>query len=253
MYNSSEQREAFHLLFLERWLKTTDPRLYVVKGGVSLRFFFNSPRASEDMDIDVMGGAVATLKKNGYKILHDASFRRQLRTYGIDDLISNDPAKAKQTETTQRFRLHLVTTGGGRLPTKVEFSRRPHHPMAVELSLIHPELARKYQKLSFRCQHYSGDAMIQQKIRALAGRAEVQARDVFDIYILLAGGFSLPPEMRQNLPKDLLQRAHQNLEALSYADFQGHVLEFIEPTERFKYEGENTWQDIKDQVRPLLS
>jgi hypothetical protein len=52
-YSHRQQREIFHFLFLERLLKIADPRLFVLKGGVNLRFFFNSPRYSEDMDLDV--------------------------------------------------------------------------------------------------------------------------------------------------------------------------------------------------------
>jgi len=105
-------REIFHFCFLERLLKISDPKLYVLKGGVNLRFFFHSPRYSEDMDLDVLAGNVSTLKKNGYKILENLAFKRNLRTYGIDDIKVNDPAKAKQTETTQRFRVRLVTLLG---------------------------------------------------------------------------------------------------------------------------------------------
>jgi predicted nucleotidyltransferase component of viral defense system len=45
--------ELFHFLFLERLLRTTSPELYVLKGGVNLRFFHQSPRYSEDLDLDV--------------------------------------------------------------------------------------------------------------------------------------------------------------------------------------------------------
>lgn len=38
--------------------------------------FFQSPRYSEDMDLDVLSGSVATLKKNGYKILESDAFKR---------------------------------------------------------------------------------------------------------------------------------------------------------------------------------
>ena len=67
IYSDTQKREVFHFLFLEELLKISDPRLYVLKGGVNLRFFFKSPRYSLDMDLDVLAGNVATLKKNGYK------------------------------------------------------------------------------------------------------------------------------------------------------------------------------------------
>ena len=66
MYTPHQQREIFHLLFLERLLKVSDPRAFVLKGGANLRFFFGSPRYSEDLD--VLASVVGTLRKNGYRI-----------------------------------------------------------------------------------------------------------------------------------------------------------------------------------------
>ncbi len=60
MYSVRQKREVFHFLFLEKLLKVSDPKLYILKGGVNLRFFFHSPRYSEDMGIAVVGGAVQT-------------------------------------------------------------------------------------------------------------------------------------------------------------------------------------------------
>ena len=56
-------REVFHFCFLEHLLLISDPKIYILKGGVNLRFFFSSPRYSEDMDIDVIAGSVSILKK----------------------------------------------------------------------------------------------------------------------------------------------------------------------------------------------
>ena len=106
IYTDKQQREIFHLLFLERLFRISDPALYALKGGVNLRFFFNSPRYSEDMDLDVFGGSVETLKKNGYKILNDPSLLRMMQTYGIEALKINDPAKASKLK--QRKDLNLV-------------------------------------------------------------------------------------------------------------------------------------------------
>ena len=112
MNNLPDSREAFHFLFLQQLLAISDPKLYVLKGGVNLRFFFDSPRFSEDMDLDVLGGSVETLKKNGYKILSDKGLLRSLQALGITRLEINGPIKAKQTSTTQRFRLWLITHAG---------------------------------------------------------------------------------------------------------------------------------------------
>ena len=177
MLSDTQIREVFHFYFLDRLLKQSDPGLYILKGGVNMRFFFRSPRYSEDMDINVLAGSVQTLNKNGYKILNDQAFKRSLRSFDIADIEVNDPAKAKQTGTTQRFRFGLITPAGDRLPTKVEFSRRKVDPSANALTeYIDTEVARPYRKLSYRCQHYDGQTAIVQKIGALAGRAVSQRR-----------------------------------------------------------------------------
>ncbi|NBT59567.1 hypothetical protein EBT16_12360 [bacterium] len=170
MVTDCQKREVFHFFFLEWLQRVSDPKIYVLKGGVNLRFFFQSPRFSEDMDIDVLAGAVHTLKKNGYKILKDLSFQRSLRVFGIDQVFINDPSKAKQTQTVQRFRVQLLTSGGDFLPTRIEFSRRTDKTFAYCIDRVNPEISRLYQRLAFPCQHYTGESAVLQRILALAGR-----------------------------------------------------------------------------------
>jgi len=244
-------REAFHFLFLKRLLRVSDPRLYVLKGGVNLRFFFASPRYSEDMDLDVLAGSVSTLRKTGYRILEDGRFRRSLESIGIADLRVTDPAKAKHTETTQRFRLRLVTANQDELPTKVEFSRRgTEETCAIET--IDPNIARPYQHLAFPCQHYKAAATLRQKALALANRGEVQARDVFDLYVLWLGGHAEGNDMASLGAADL-ERAADNLLSLAYADYEGQVLEFLEPESREEFSGELHWQEITERVLSILT
>jgi predicted nucleotidyltransferase component of viral defense system len=254
MYSSRELREVFHFCFLERLLKIADANLFVLKGGVNLRFFFRSPRYSEDMDLDVLAGNVATLKKNGYKVLQDAAFRRPLRAYGIADIDVNDPDKAKHTATTQRFRVQLVTIGGERLPSKVEFSRRASAAdhEGVESAQADSEIARRYQRLAFRCQHYNGQAAVVQKVLALAGRAVTQARDVFDLDILQRGGHTRGLGVHAIVGPAKCAAALEKLESLRFDDFAGQVLEFLDDDARRELDSPAAWQATVAQVRLLL-
>ena len=244
------QREIFHFLFLERLLKISDPRLFVLKGGVNLRFFYSSPRYSEDMDLDVLAGSVASLKKNAYRILEDPAFARLLATYGITDLRINDPAKAKQTLTTQRFRAHLVTAAGETYPTKVEFSRRGVNDQYLT-ETINPEVARRYRRLAFTCQHYPASSAILQKIAALANRSEVQVRDAFDLYVLWLGGH-LHAGAIGSLPKAVPIRAQNNVLEFTYADYQGQVLDYLEPAQLDRFANEDCWNDICERLLTVL-
>jgi predicted nucleotidyltransferase component of viral defense system len=252
MYTHRELREAFHFCFLERLLKLADANLFVLKGGVNLRFFFRSPRYSEDMDLDVVAGSVATLRKNGYKVLEDAALRRTLRTYGIVAIDVNDPDKAKHTETTQRFRVQLVTGAGERLPSKVEFSRRAPAAAGREVAQIDSELARRYQRLSFRCQHYDGEAAVVQKVLALAGRPVTQARDVFDLDVLQRAGYMGAVGLRALVGVEKRTAAAANARGLGFDDFAGQVLEFLDDEDRRDFDDVATWRAMVDRVEALL-
>jgi predicted nucleotidyltransferase component of viral defense system len=252
MLTDLQLREVFHFCFLERLLKLTSPAQYALKGGVNLRFFFHSPRYSEDMDLDVLAGGVGTLKKNGYKILGDAGFARSLRVYGIDTLEINDPGKAKHTEVTQRFRVGLITASGQRLPTKVEFSRRPAPTSTLQTELIDPEIARQYRKLSFRVQHYPGELAARQKIAALYGRATTQARDVFDLGLLLAGGYITRQDAQAAFTAQEQNNAVQCVMSLGFEAFAGQVLEFLPEHEREHYASPAAWAQLQESVVALF-
>jgi len=253
MLSDTQIREVFHFHFLDRLLKQSDPGLYILKGGVNLRFFFSSPRYSEDMDIDVLAGDVQTLEKNGYKILNDQAFKRSLRSFDIADIEVNDPAKAKQTKTTQRFRFGLITPAGYRLPTKVEFSRRNEvGDGEAESTLVDTEIARSYRRLSFRCPHYTGGAAIVQKVRALAGRPVTQARDVFDLAILFRGGYRPFAAWSDLLTEEVHAKAIDCLMGLTWREYEGQVVEFLEPESRDEYGSKNAWNELQNMVMNWL-
>lgn len=253
MFTPRQQREIFHFCLLERLLKITDPSLFVLKGGVNLRFFFHSPRYSEDMDLDVLAGSVGTLRKNGYKLLQDAAFRRMLKVYDIADVELNDHDKVKHTETTQRFRVRLITAAGVQLPSKVEFSRRKVESEAARaVEQVDSEIARNYKRLSFRCQHYTGEAAVVQKVLALAGRPQTQARDVFDLDILQRGGYARREQIMQGVESKQRAAARENLASLSFDDFSGQVLEFLDEAHRVEYGNRTAWKAMVKQVHDLL-
>ena len=257
-YTSRELREVFHLLFLRRLLDLAQPALFALKGGVNLRLFFNSPRLSEDMDLDVLAGSVATLRKNGYRVLEDPAFTRSLAAFGIEDIQLGDPSRAKHTSTTQRFRARLVTAAGEALPTKVEFSRRamqhgtPHTELLVTAP-INPQIAGRYRQIAFVCQHYAGPAAVRQKVEALAGRATPQVRDVFDLYILWLGGHWPATQGDPLAGEDVRERALANLLAMTYANYEGQVLDFLEDAARDQYASEARWEQVVETVFELLS
>lgn len=52
--SDAEVIEFFHLVFLQVLQARLDQARYVVKGGANLRYFFQSVRYSEDIDLDAI-------------------------------------------------------------------------------------------------------------------------------------------------------------------------------------------------------
>jgi len=75
------------------------------------------------MDVDLTGIRVNIIQESVLKIINSQSFIDNLRPYGIQRIDYQDLEKAKRIETTQRFKVHLVTFSGEDLFTKIEFSR----------------------------------------------------------------------------------------------------------------------------------
>ena len=117
--NPLQMREIFHLEFLRWFGRKLEADHYVLKGGVNLRLFFKSIRYSEDMDIDIAGARVEKVQKTVMEILAVRGFTDSLKSFGIERIVAPDLTKAKQTETTQRFKIRLLTAGGEDLFTKV--------------------------------------------------------------------------------------------------------------------------------------
>ncbi|HVE44759.1 MAG TPA: nucleotidyl transferase AbiEii/AbiGii toxin family protein, partial [Gammaproteobacteria bacterium] len=80
MINVQSTIEIFHLLFLQQLEKQMDKKLYALKGGCNLRFFFKSIRYSEDIDFDVTTISKTTLEKKVSKILSSVNFSRILQS-----------------------------------------------------------------------------------------------------------------------------------------------------------------------------
>jgi hypothetical protein len=74
------------------------------------------------MNIDVQRVPIETLQAVVLDTLGARRFVENLRGFGIQRIVVPDMLKAKQTHTTQRFKIHLITVAGEDLFTKVEFS-----------------------------------------------------------------------------------------------------------------------------------
>ncbi len=251
MYNSLQQREVFHLEFLRWFGRKTDPRCYALKDGVNMRFFFGSIRYSEDMDLDLSEIRIDIVQEIVLKILSTRDFVDNLRPYGIQSISIPDMAKAKQTETTQRFKIHLITFAGEDLFTKVEFSRRGLKD-GIVVNAIPDSILRAYKLIPVIVPHYDALSATIQKISALASRPVVQARDIFDLYILGPKITSSEINSSEILKRDKLERAKENLFSVTFEQFRDSVVSFLLPDEQASYSSSLFWDEIKIKVANLL-
>src|SRR5215203_4412630 len=181
-FSDAQVVELFHVSFLEVLSKRLDPSRYVLKGGANLRYFFGSIRYSEDIDLDLLGVPGWSLEKKVDDLLGKGPLGLLLRPL---DVSLTEFSKPKQTDTTQRWKIALeVPWRSDPIRTKVEFSHREagdgHRLEAIPARVVEP-----YALRAPTVQHYSGDVPAEQKVAALAGRSETQARDVFDLELLL--------------------------------------------------------------------
>jgi hypothetical protein len=92
--------------------------------------------------------------------------------------------------------------------------------------------------------HYLADAATEQKIQALAGRSETQARDVFDLDLLLRRQPGVPTPLSAALREEAAARAFE----LPFAAFRDQVLPFLDSEIAELYSTPQSWEEIRGYV-----
>ena len=243
MYDQLQLREIFHLEFMRRFSRTIKKGKYAIKGGANLRFFYQSFRYSEDMDIDISGVDIMTLKENVMKILKSSFFQDSLRPFGINRIVPPNIIKAKQTATTQRFKIHILNSAGEDLFTKLEFSRRGFRGQ-IAVGPVRDTIIRPYKMLPLLLAHYDVKSAIIQKINALATRTVIQARDVFDLYILKTQISSSEIHMIKASTTDI-KKASKNIFEIDFGQFRDTVLLYLSDEDRTEYNSKSNWDEMK--------
>lgn len=240
-----QSTEFFHIVFLRALVaKGEDKALIALKGGCNLRFFFGSVRYSEDMDLDVVVIAKNTLKNKVDRLLQSPAVTAPLKTQGLTVAEASAP---KQTETTQRWKVGLRREGDELLiRTKVEFSRRDTIEGA-KFEAADRDVLRPYGLTPVLATHYTTGTAIRQKIHALAARTEPQARDVFDLSLLLArpdaAGLALDAAA-----KKWLEGAIDHAMGISFDEYASKVVAFLEPNHAEIYQQRAAWDAMQGDV-----
>lgn len=239
--NTQSNIELFHLLFLRQLEGKLDKKLYALKGGCNLRFYFKSIRYSEDIDFDVITISKQTLENKVNRILEGVDFKRILQS---KDIAIEQINPAKQTETTQRWKIQLrIKNSIATIPTKIEFSRRTITEGMV-YEPVDKDVLNQYNLYPIICNHYSLEAAFLQKINALIHRTETQARDIFDLKWLLDRG-AFP---KVNLSPEEIETAIIHATSISFTDFKGQVVAYLMDEYKSFYDSPEKWDEIQLQV-----
>jgi predicted nucleotidyltransferase component of viral defense system len=230
-------------MFVAHLGRRVDKALFAIKGGCNLRFYCRSIRYSEDIDFDIRTIAKATLANNVDTILASPALRQALRVKQIE---IEHVTSAKQTETTQRWKIGIQLASGPAIPTKVEFSRRRGLDEGHLLEPVDTDLVRTYEVYPVLAQHYSREAAFRQKIAALSRRTVTQARDIFDLKLLLDGGAG-----KEKLPEDVaaeIPRAIENAMTIGFDEFSGQVRAYLAADYQEYYGSRKVWESLQQEV-----
>jgi predicted nucleotidyltransferase component of viral defense system len=249
MFSVKEYIEIFHLIFLRHLENKLDKTLYSLKGGCNLRFFFKSIRYSEDIDFDIQIINKETLRTKINKLLTNTDFKKCIKNYQIE---IHQISEAKQTETTQRWKINLkIANIATIIPTKIEFSKRINfNKEETDFIKIDPELIQKYKMYPIMINHYTLKAAFNQKINALIHRTETQARDVFDLQLLIDAGASLQDldlELKNKIPV-----AIENLININFPTFKSQVVGYLLVEYQNYYNKPQIWQEIQNKIKNFL-
>lgn len=232
--------ELFHLVFLQVLQARLDQARYVVKGGANLRYFFESLRYSEDIDLDAVGIDPWKLEAKVDEVLASPAMGLLLRSGG---LAVEQVTKSKQTTTTQRWK-PLIAVSGRRVPvrTKIEFSHRAADPRRI-LEAVPDHIVAPYALRPPTMLHYTAEAAIEQKVGALAQRVETQARDVFDLELLLRRHRDAigAGQIEAHLLDVAVERAFE----LPFQAFRDQVVRFLDPEIANLYDDRASWERMQ--------
>jgi hypothetical protein len=199
------------------------------------------------MDLDVGGIGAQAFRDRVNEVLASRPFSQILEARGITIERVSAP---KQTDTTQRWKLGLRAEGvAAALPTRIECSRRGLDP-GVAFGSVDPRLARLHRLPPLMVSHYDAPTALKQKVGALAGRREPQARDVFDVHHLLAGGAGTAGGPA--FDRSVVERACANALAIDFGMFKSQVLAFLEPEDQPRFDSPPVWDTIVLEVVEAL-
>jgi hypothetical protein len=137
------------------------------------------------------------------------------------------------------------------MPTKVEFSRRGMGD-EVRFEAVDPAIIGAYMLNPIMANHYAADTACRQKVGALLSRRETQARDVFDLSLLLRSGVDRP-RLREEIG-DRAEGVQERAMSVGFEVFRSQVLAFLPPEHQPQYDSAEVWDRmVMDIVEAMES
>jgi predicted nucleotidyltransferase component of viral defense system len=244
--------ELFHLELLRNLRQRPGRFEYVLKGGTNLRFFHGSVRYSQDADLDVLTGSLDDAQEEVRRTLAAGAL---LKTLAAHDIAIIDQVMSKQTETTQRWKfglqVQLGTRAGTRLaiPTRIEFSARQElldYLGESREDFVAGIVVRPHQIISPLVRHYLAAPAMVQKVRSLAERQQVQARDVFDLELLFRTNPEIP--LAGRIDETKVHQAIERTADISFDAYQTQVVAFLEEVYVEQHDDPRQWEHIQLSV-----
>lgn len=249
--NSVEIAEAFHLAYLNVLGASLDARAFALKGGGNLRFFFDSLRYSEDIDLDVLAPDHRTVSERIERAFASPALAKLLASLGLQVTRLNP---ADRTATKERWKIGITPVRGGlETATKVEFSYRDYGRQEeyVTVEAMPGRAVAPYAPIPAPViGHYLPRGAVIQKISALDDRRHTQPRDVFDLDHLFRKFPDAPA--RDLVPVQALDGAMARVFELSYPEYLSKVVTFLDPAIAPAFESEDAWGRMQVRVVEVL-
>lgn|ERR1700722_991665 len=240
--------EMFHLTFLRALASVARQDWFVLKGGANIRYFFDSPRYSNDIDLDFSGREAWQVGETVEKVLSGPGLKALSSQTKIEVVEISAP---KQTDTTRRWKIGLGVDGhNDPIRTKIEFSDRNGGSDDVSVERVPDSIVGPYGLQASLVCHYGETAAIEQKIAALALRSETKARDIFDLDLLFRRRRSAG-STRPDLSSPYAAQAASRALEISYDNFKSEVAPFLDAAVTAMY-AEADWDEMRSSVAILL-
>ena len=107
---------------------------------------------------------------------------------------------------------------------------------------VDPNLIRTYGLTPILASHYRLEDAYMQKVVAMATRREIQARDVFDLHLLLSSG--IEATVIDDIAPNYVEKARENIWAVTYDMFKSQVISFLHPDYQVQYSSPELWDKI---------